>query len=97
MPSDTLGGWPAAAPVSVLDLFILFVGAPGLVFILVWVIGTVVYKHTWQPGPRLREALVIASGHEPGRLANIPTAAQLDRDGASPEPDEPIGGASARW
>ncbi len=101
VPLETLPGWPAAPPVSVLGTLALLVGIP-LGLLLVFLIIAAV-----NPAPnsydlmQQREALWVGSGapeaitERPG--SGHPAAIAAEKEGGAGRKSTGKGGASARW
>ena len=95
LPLDTLAGWPAAKPPTVLESLGLLVGAPLLVAIIVFAIAKV---GTSIQATRGDAAPVADSVWVGGRQAGgeIEAAPELHGVGAEDDDSTP-GGAGARW
>jgi hypothetical protein len=94
LPLDTLAGWPAAKPPTVLQSLGLLVGAPLLVAIIVFAIakiGTTVQANRGET-PSAADSVWLG-GREAG--GEIEAAPEMHDVGA--EDDKTPGGAGARW
>ena len=95
LPLDTLAGWPAAKPPTVLQSLGLLVGAPLLVAIIVFAIakiGTTVQANRGD-APHVADSVWVG-GREAG--GEIEAAPELHGVGAEDDENTP-GGAGARW
>ncbi len=104
----TLFGWPEVSPATPLEQLGLLVGAPLVVFVLVFAIakGNAMMKASKHgPGPqasdpvwmggRARSIMGGAEDELPGSGGD--RRRELERSSSSATPEEGAGGASARW
>ena len=95
LPLDTLAGWPAAKPPTVLESLGLLVGAPLLVAIIVFAIAKIGTRVQANQGQTASAAdSVWLGGREAG--GEIEAAPEMHGVGAEDD-DKTPGGAGARW
>jgi len=75
MPLETLPGWPAAPPVSVVGTLLLLVGVPALIFLIVLGIATLRPAQSSYDAMQQREAYWVGSG-APEALTERPGGSQ---------------------
>jgi hypothetical protein len=98
VPLDTLAGWPAAEPPTVLQSLGLLVGVPALVFVVVFAIAKIGNSIHASRGTGLPPVEALWVGGKEGPV-DIEQGHQESREleSGQPEAADQTGGAGARW